>query len=166
MLKMDKHDVELLRIMYGYAPTFDEIFGWKKDRARWQKNDIRAKLYRLSKNRLCACDKPGMHPGQPRCWSLSPRGEFVVESVDHNSNWIAGEDVHFELVGKNEYNVSKNSTLFEVRSYHHRSGKSEHGRSSVFITCSFCSTEVEAFLWSLAGCGKKCSCGEMSTTTK
>lgn len=36
---------------------------------------------------------------------------------------------------------------------------SEFGRSSVTIICPFCGTYVTAFLWSLAGSGKRCTCG-------
>ncbi len=33
------------------------------------------------------------------------------------------------------------------------------GQSSIDIKCPFCSTVVEAFLWSMAGGGKRCTCG-------
>jgi hypothetical protein len=35
------------------------------------------------------------------------------------------------------------------------------GRSSVTIHCPFCRGEVTAFLWSLAGGGKRCHCGAL-----
>ena len=48
----------------------------------------------------------------------------------------------------------------EQRKYKKRPGKIENGRSTVFVECPFCQTEVEAFIWSLAGSGKKCpKCG-------
>jgi hypothetical protein len=31
------------------------------------------------------------------------------------------------------------------------------GRSYIYIKCPFCGAEVKAFVWSLAGCGKKCN---------
>lgn len=33
------------------------------------------------------------------------------------------------------------------------------GRVRVRLTCPFCNADVEAYLWSLAGSGKKCTCG-------
>ena len=30
------------------------------------------------------------------------------------------------------------------------------GRSSIDITCPFCGTETKAYIWSMAGKGKKC----------
>lgn len=36
---------------------------------------------------------------------------------------------------------------------------SEVGRTFVHVTCPFCGATVEAFLWSLAGSGKRCACG-------
>ena len=54
----------------------------------------------------------------------------------------------------------------EQREYQYRYGRREHGRSTIEIKCPFCATWVEAFLWSLAGCGKKCpSCGAIHTYT-
>ena len=51
----------------------------------------------------------------------------------------------------------------ECRRYEHRPGFSRpNGKSSVFISCPFCGWEVEAYLWSLAGVGKRCpGCGAM-----
>jgi len=48
----------------------------------------------------------------------------------------------------------------EQRKHKRRPGKTANGRSTVFVECPFCQTEVEAFIWSLAGSGKKCpKCG-------
>ena len=41
-----------------------------------------------------------------------------------------------------------------VTNYH-----GEMGRSTVMITCPFCGDEVRTYIWSLAGCGKRCPCG-------
>ncbi|MDD3236828.1 MAG: hypothetical protein PHV37_01865 [Candidatus Gastranaerophilales bacterium] len=38
-------------------------------------------------------------------------------------------------------------------------GNSEHGRSTIILNCPFCNNKVEAYKWSISGCGKKCSCG-------
>lgn len=35
-------------------------------------------------------------------------------------------------------------------------GVSEMGRSTVFVTCPFCGRRTEAYVWSLAGSGKRC----------
>ena len=32
-----------------------------------------------------------------------------------------------------------------------------HGKSTLFIQCPFCNKQTEAYKWSLAGSGKKCS---------
>ena len=38
------------------------------------------------------------------------------------------------------------------------------GRSFCYITCPFCGHEVRAYIWSLAGCGKRCpGCGAIHT---
>ena len=41
----------------------------------------------------------------------------------------------------------------------------EMGRVRVEITCPFCGEPVLAFLWSLAGSGKRCPCGALLTQT-
>ena len=38
---------------------------------------------------------------------------------------------------------------------------SEVGRTAVWLTCPWCQTRVDAFLWSLAGSGKRCQCGAL-----
>jgi hypothetical protein len=35
------------------------------------------------------------------------------------------------------------------------------GRSHCYITCPFCGESVKAYLWSLAGGGKRCTCGAL-----
>ena len=47
----------------------------------------------------------------------------------------------------------------EVREFTVVDEKREMGRSSVDIKCPFCGDVTKAYLWSLAGSGKKCSCG-------
>jgi hypothetical protein len=47
---------------------------------------------------------------------------------------------------------------------HQRTGVySAFGRSHCYITCPFCQAETKAFVWSLAGGGKRCSCGALHT---
>jgi len=85
MIKLDHHDIGILFEIYGHAPTFIEInYRFRSSRRHRAVNlpDVKRRLYRLSRHGLCACDLPGMHPGQPRCWSLSPEGERVVEECD------------------------------------------------------------------------------------
>lgn len=38
-------------------------------------------------------------------------------------------------------------------------GNSEHGKSTMFVTCPFCNEEIEVYIWSYHGGGKKCECG-------
>ena len=40
---------------------------------------------------------------------------------------------------------------------------SRFGRSTVRIDCPFCGETTKAYLWSLAGSGKKCQCGAKHT---
>lgn len=35
------------------------------------------------------------------------------------------------------------------------------GRTRILIECPFCGAEVWAFVWSLAGSGKRCPCGAL-----
>lgn len=37
------------------------------------------------------------------------------------------------------------------------------GRSTVEVECRFCGQSYTAYLWSLAGCGKRCTCGALIT---
>ncbi len=47
----------------------------------------------------------------------------------------------------------------ERREYTFTNGRSEMGRSIIYIDCPFCGSTVRAYLWSIAGVGKKCYCG-------
>ena len=40
-------------------------------------------------------------------------------------------------------------------------GSSRHGRSTMMVKCPFCEEEIEVFVWSFAGSGKRCSCGAL-----
>lgn len=45
-----------------------------------------------------------------------------------------------------------------------RDGRSAMGRSTVIITCPWCQADTEAYVWSLAGSGKRCvKCGALHT---
>lgn len=39
--------------------------------------------------------------------------------------------------------------------------RSSFGKTRIGIRCPFCEAEVVAYVWSLAGGGKRCSCGAM-----
>lgn len=39
--------------------------------------------------------------------------------------------------------------------------RSEMGKTRIGIRCPFCSAEVTAYVWSISGGGKRCSCGAM-----
>jgi hypothetical protein len=52
----------------------------------------------------------------------------------------------------------KKGQSFEQRNYRPRMG-----RSSVDVTCPFCKAVTTAYVWSLAGGGKKCECGAIFT---
>lgn len=47
----------------------------------------------------------------------------------------------------------------ERRRHEQRPGRAAMGRSTVIITCPFCNADIEAYAWSLAGGGKRCTCG-------
>ncbi len=50
----------------------------------------------------------------------------------------------------------------EERNYYRRDGGRQAGRSFIVIECPFCVNDVETYLWSLAGGGKRCPwCGAM-----
>ena len=49
----------------------------------------------------------------------------------------------------------------EQRAYIARTGTSEHGRSTLLITCPFCDQEVTVFIWSFRSVGKSCGCGAL-----
>jgi len=51
----------------------------------------------------------------------------------------------------------------ERRNYTITAERSDHGKSSVDIKCPFCGSITTAYLWSLAGSGKKCECGAKHT---
>lgn len=37
----------------------------------------------------------------------------------------------------------------------------EMGRSSAKVICPFCNYSTRVYLWSFAGCGKRCDCGAL-----
>jgi hypothetical protein len=52
----------------------------------------------------------------------------------------------------------------EVREHRRSAIRPAFGRSTLDIECPFCSTVTTAYLWSLAGGGKKCGCGALHTS--
>ena len=49
----------------------------------------------------------------------------------------------------------------ETRPYEASGRRERMGRTSVTIWCPFCNAGIEAFVWSLAGGGKRCTCGAL-----
>jgi hypothetical protein len=76
--------------MYDHAPDFEQI-AWEIRSNR--QVDTRKRLYRLSRHGLCTCE---MHPGEFRCWSLSPEGARVVEECDEDGRWHWQDDFVYE----------------------------------------------------------------------
>lgn len=71
--------------------------------------------------------------------------------------WVDGEEREAR-----ESVARPRSTLswIEERPHERRPGRSAMGRTTAWITCPFCGEDVEAYLWSLAGSGKRCpGCG-------
>jgi hypothetical protein len=46
-----------------------------------------------------------------------------------------------------------------TRTYEVLYERAEFGRSVVGIRCPYCGAVTEAYVWSLAGSGKRCACG-------
>lgn len=76
--RLDRKDLELLRVVYFAIPSMGEITGGVKG------TGIEKRVHRMSRLGLCACDRPGQHPGEWRRWSVTPEGERVVEMVDED----------------------------------------------------------------------------------
>ena len=51
----------------------------------------------------------------------------------------------------------------ERRPYVPMSYNSKVGRSTVNIACPFCNATITAYVWSLNGGGKRCTCGALFT---
>lgn len=47
----------------------------------------------------------------------------------------------------------------ETRTYTVKRTDISFGRTSVVFDCPFCGLETRAYIWSLAGSGKRCPCG-------
>lgn len=50
------------------------------------------------------------------------------------------------------------ANVCDAREWEGFKGGEQHGRSYLYINCPFCSTRIKAFIWSLCGCGKRCTC--------
>jgi len=54
--------------------------------------------------------------------------------------------------------------LTETRKYAAGAYDSRHGKSTIDLTCPFCDADTTAYVWSLAGGGKRCAnedCGAL-----
>jgi hypothetical protein len=49
----------------------------------------------------------------------------------------------------------------ERRDHERSATTSAFGRSCCYITCPFCHERIKAYIWSLAGGGKRCPCGAL-----
>lgn len=61
----------------------------------------------------------------------------------------------------NEVKWSSPAPCVEEARNSQREGRSAMGKSTVIVTCPFCHAEIEAYKWSLAGAGKRCTCGAL-----
>jgi hypothetical protein len=61
----------------------------------------------------------------------------------------------------NEVKWSTPRDLVEEAPNTQHEGRSAMGKSTVIVTCPFCHADVEAYKWSLAGGGKRCTCGAL-----
>ena len=52
---------------------------------------------------------------------------------------------------------SNSTETRQIRGYERR--WSDMGRTRIAVECAFCGAEIIAYVWSLAGSGKKCQCG-------
>jgi len=59
---------------------------------------------------------------------------------------------------------TETNTAPEERRYRVLAEHSEMGRSTVDLRCPFCEARVTAYKWSLAGGGKRCTCGAKFTS--
>ena len=55
--------------------------------------------------------------------------------------------------------VFKQSDVIDSREYVELSERREFGTSRVILRCPFCGRRVVAYIWSMAGGGKRCECG-------
>lgn len=55
----------------------------------------------------------------------------------------------------------KLANLIEACGFGYKRKISQMGRTRVWIDCPFCKGTVEAYLWSIAGKGKRCDCGAL-----
>lgn len=95
--------------------------------------------------------------GKPDGRGLTALFADLRRSVDDRQlREITGESIKVPNVKKGDYNRSENA----ARPFTMHSIISEMGRRRGSIDCPFCNTRFTAFVWSLAGGGKKCpNCG-------
>ncbi len=92
-------------------------------------------------------------------WSARAPASLKAVKVVLDDDLVAARkaDAETQIAFLNGLNGVPND---EVRPHDgYRVLSSEMGRTRVVLICPFCTSEVAAYLWSLAGSGKKCSCG-------
>jgi hypothetical protein len=77
----------------------------------------------------------------------------------HRKCYIKEKEMNMTI---NDGNAKK--VIPKYRNHKKYRGVSEFGKSTCIIECPYCGVETEAYVWSLAGCGKKCSCGAMHSS--
>lgn len=92
-------------------------------------------------------------------WTTNPYVVELDEESDGKTRWCFGRYYLMQDTPQNRKRHNLEQAEEEKREYTYRPGRSEMGRSSVIITCPFCHGEIEAFVWSMAGIGKRCNCG-------
>ena len=61
----------------------------------------------------------------------------------------------------NQTGDAKLANRIEVRPFTYKRKIEQHGRTRIWFDCPFCNGTVEAYLWSIAGGGKRCDCGAL-----
>ena len=69
------------------------------------------------------------------------------------------------MKGPSAQDTHRRAGEVEIQRYTSWPGRSEIGRSRITIICPFCQARVVAYLWSLAGGGKRCLCGAFLAST-
>lgn len=72
------------------------------------------------------------------------KGNRVERNLSSDCFWRINSHGHFEVLKKPMSGRNK--------------WTQQAGKTTVEVLCPFCGTWVRAYVWSLAGCGKRCSC--------
>jgi hypothetical protein len=67
---------------------------------------------------------------------------------------------------KRSLHLNAKNQVIEVRTSETYGYRGDFGRASIMIICPFCKAHLRGYIWSLAGGGKKCSCGALHGTNR